>query len=82
MNFTRRERLLLLITSALNAWKDAHDKTKKLTDPTVTVINPHKMMLELHEDIDDIMFTLEVLAEEVLCMGEDEVALLFHPSNN
>lgn len=82
MNFTRRERLLLLITSALNAWKDAHDKTKKLTDPTVTVINPHKMMLELHEDIDDIMFTLEVLAEEVLHMDEGEGDSTPRPSNN
>jgi len=78
VNFTRRERLLLLITSALNAWKDAHDKSNKLLEPKI----PVSMILELHEDLDDIMFALKLLAEELLCMGEDEVALLFHPSNN
>lgn len=82
MNFTRRERLLLLITSALNAWEDAHDTSSKLLEPSI----PISMILELHEDLDDIMFALKfalkLLAEELLCMGEDEVALLFHPSNN
>lgn len=78
MSFTRQGRLILLVTAAINAWKDAHDKSNKLLEPKI----PVSMILELHEDLDDIMFALELLAEELLCMGEDEVALLFHPSNN
>ena len=78
MNFTRRDRLGLLITSALNAWKDAHDKSNKLLEPKI----PVSMILELHEDLDDIMFALELLAGELLYIGEDEEDLIPHPSNN